>query len=59
MAIETNAPVLITNLGTVDVLDRIKTFTAKQNISDRSRLKAAIEHYEPHIDFDTMLSGSS
>ena len=37
MAVETDAPVLVTNLGTLDALERIKTFTAKHNINDTSR----------------------
>lgn len=41
--------------GTVDALETIKTYTAKHNINDRSRVRAAIEHYEPQIDFDVML----
>ncbi len=55
MAVETDAPVLVTNLGTLDALERIKTFTAKHNINDTSRVKAAIAHYEPQIDFDLLL----
>ncbi|KAL1503498.1 hypothetical protein AB1Y20_011979 [Prymnesium parvum] len=55
MAVDTDAPVLITNKGTVDALECIKSFTAKHNITDRVRITAAIEHYEPQIDFDLML----
>ena len=55
MAAETDAPVLITSLGTLDALERLKTFTAKHNIEDTSRVKAAIAHYEPEIDFDLLL----
>ena len=55
MAKDTDAPVLITQHGTVDALERIKKFTAKHNVDDFSRVAAAIDHYEPQIDFDTML----
>ena len=55
MAVETDAPVLVTSLGTLDALERIKTFTAKHNINDQARVKAAIAHYEPQIDFDLLL----
>ena len=36
--------------------DNIAAFTAKLNIGDRSRVAAAIAHYEPHIDFDVLLN---
>ena len=55
MAAEVNAPVLLTKLGTFDALETITSFTAKHNIRDRARLRAAIEHYEPQIDFDALL----
>ena len=55
MAVETDAPVLVTRLGTLDALERIKTFTAKHNIHDTRRIEAAVAHYEPEIDFDLLL----
>ena len=55
MAIDADAPVVQTELGTIDALERIKSFTPKHNIADTSRVKAAIEHYEPMIDFDQLL----
>lgn len=55
MAKTTDAPVLITELGTVDALERVRSFTAKHTISDQVRVRAAIEHYEPQIDFDVLL----
>ena len=55
MAVDLDAPVLVTSLGTLDALDRMKTFTAKHNINDTRRVKAAIAHYEPQIDFDALL----
>lgn len=55
MAIDTDAPVIITPYGTIDALDSIKSYTPKQNIGDQARLQAAIDHYEPQIDFETLL----
>jgi len=55
MALDTDAPVIVTKLGTVDALECIKSYTAKHNINDRSRVRAAIEHYEPQIDFYVLL----
>mmetsp|Transcript_74503 Transcript_74503/g.148080 ORF Transcript_74503/g.148080 Transcript_74503/m.148080 type:complete len:403 (-) Transcript_74503:370-1578(-) len=56
MAKQVDAPVIITSLGTIDALEAIKKYTAKHNINDTSRVQAAIDHYEPQIDFDTLLS---
>jgi len=56
MAKQVGAPVILTPLGTVDALDAIKNYTAKHNIKDTSRVRAAIAHYEPQIDFDALLS---
>jgi len=55
MAKATDAPVLITKLGTVDALERVRSFTAKHTINDQVRVQAAIDHYEPQIDFDVLL----
>ena len=52
-----DAPVLLAPHGTVDVEKRIQGYTAKLNIRDISRVGAAIDHYEPHIDFDRLLDG--
>ena len=37
--------------------DVISNFTAKMHIGDPGRVDAAIAHYEPHIDFDSLLAG--
>jgi BioD-like phosphotransacetylase family protein len=58
MVEDIDAPVMITKAGTLDVLERIKSFTAKHNVNDEMRISAAIDHYEPHIDFDTMLNNA-
>ena len=52
------APVIVTPLGTIDALETIKNYTAKHNINDTSRVRAAIEHYEPEIDFDLLLANA-
>lgn len=51
-----DAPVIITYKGTVATIDALGSITAKLNINDRARVAAAIEHYEPHINFDLLLS---
>lgn len=53
---QVNAPVLLTRAGTLDVLEKVKSYKAKHNIGDEPRVKAAIEHYRQHIDFDRMLA---
>jgi hypothetical protein len=58
MAEDTNAPVLVTRYGTLDTLQMVKSFRAKHNVDDQPRVKAAIEHYTRHIDFDTLLDES-
>jgi len=55
MAAHTDAPILVTNLGTMDSLTQIKGHTGKHNIHAIARLEAAIEHYEPQINLDALL----
>ena len=38
-----------------EVAEVIKRHTAKLSINDNERVAAAIDHYEPHIDFDKLL----
>ena len=52
-----DAPVMLVDHGTLEVEKRIQGYTAKLSIRDPSRVAAAIDHYEPHIDFDLMLNG--
>ena len=52
-----DAPILVTKLGTIEATNHMANFTAKMHIGDRSRIAAAIDHYKPHIDFDTLLNG--
>lgn len=59
MANDTDAPVLVTPMGPVDALEAIKGYTAKHNKDNFDRVRAAIEHYEPQIDFDLLLNEQS
>ena len=49
------APVMSVDLPTHDVMTRIHNFTPKLNIHDTNRVEAAVQHYEPYIDFDELL----
>ena len=49
---------MISQRGTLDVMDRVKHFTAKHHARDAARVAAAIDHYEPHICFDRLLDGA-
>lgn len=49
------APVMVVDYSTVDAMELIHKFTPKLNIHDTGRVKAAIEHYEPFIDFDELI----
>jgi len=51
-----DAPVMLVEGGTRNINDRIHSYTAKMHIKDPTRVAAAIEHYEPHIDFDKLLN---
>ena len=37
-------------------MDRIHKFTPKLNNDDAGRLNAAVDHYEPFINYDLLLS---
>ena len=47
---------MVTDLGAIAAADRIHAHTAKLHIEDRKRVAAAIEWYEPRIDFDKLLA---
>jgi BioD-like phosphotransacetylase family protein len=49
------APVMIVEYSTFDAMERIHKLTPKLNIDDTERVKAAIAHYEPYIDFDELI----
>lgn len=46
-----DAPVMVVGYSTYDTMSRIHGYTPKLNIHDTSRVEAAINHYEPYIDF--------
>lgn len=52
---ETAPPVLLAPQPTNTVMQMIHKFTPKLNFEDSNRCETAIEHYEPHIDFDLLL----
>jgi BioD-like phosphotransacetylase family protein len=52
---ETAPPVLLAPYSTNKVMEMIHKFTPKLNFEDSNRSETAIEHYEPHIDFDLLL----
>ena len=43
-------------MGAITAADAIHAHTAKLHIDDRKRVAAAIEWYEPRLDFDKLLS---
>jgi BioD-like phosphotransacetylase family protein len=49
------APVMVVDLSTYDAMSRIQKFTPKLNIHDTGRVQVAVDHYEPHIDFDVLM----
>ncbi|CAM9796154.1 unnamed protein product [Laminaria digitata] len=48
-------PVIVSNASTFDTMDRIRSYTPKLHKEDEVRVRLAVSHYEPYIDFDTML----
>ena len=51
-----DAPVMLTSKGTIEATNFMANFTAKMHVGDQARIAAAIDHYEPHIDFDLLLN---
>jgi len=49
-------PVILAPHPTHKVMDMIHRHTPKLNFEDAHRANKAIEHYEPHIDFDLLLA---
>jgi BioD-like phosphotransacetylase family protein len=49
-----DAPVMVVGYSTYDTMSRIHDYTPKLNIDDKSRVAAAIDHYEPYIDFEEL-----
>ncbi|CAM9537143.1 unnamed protein product [Scytosiphon promiscuus] len=52
-------PVIISNVSTFDTMDRIRSYTPKLHKEDEVRVRLAVSHYEPYIDFDTLLRPTS
>ena len=40
-------------------MQMIHDFTPKLNIDDKNRVRKAVEHYEPYIDFEQLLDRAS
>jgi hypothetical protein len=49
------APIMVVGFSTYDTMSRIHSYTPKLNIHDTERVVAAIDHYEPYIDFDELM----
>lgn len=50
------APLLLVEYSTHQAMQKIHAYTPKFNIDDEHRVTTAVEHYEPYIDFDELLS---
>ena len=53
------APVMVVEYSTHQTMHMIHDFTPKLNIDDKNRVRKAVEHYEPYIDFDLLLDRTS
>ena len=49
------APVMIVEYSTHEAMQKIHSYTPKFNVEDVERANRAVQHYEPHIDFDELL----
>eukprot|EP00543_Licmophora_paradoxa_P007231 CAMPEP_0202442700 /NCGR_PEP_ID=MMETSP1360-20130828/2082_1 /ASSEMBLY_ACC=CAM_ASM_000848 /TAXON_ID=515479 /ORGANISM="Licmophora paradoxa, Strain CCMP2313" /LENGTH=239 /DNA_ID=CAMNT_0049058139 /DNA_START=239 /DNA_END=958 /DNA_ORIENTATION=+ len=49
------APIMLVEATTHEAMTKLNNFTPKLNIEDTNRVKVAVEHYEPHIDFEELL----
>ena len=49
------APVMVVEFSTHQAMHMIHDFTPKLNIDDKNRVRKAVEHYEPYIDFELLL----
>ena len=52
---DANLPVLYASGTVIDVLTDMQKYTAKLNVDDPSRALAVVDHYERHIDFETLM----
>ncbi|KAL9190730.1 hypothetical protein ACHAXT_000436 [Thalassiosira profunda] len=53
------APVMVIGYSTHQAMQMIHDYTPKLNIDDKNRVRKAVEHYEPYIDFDQLLERAS
>lgn len=53
------APVLVVEYSTHKAMQMIHDYTPKLNIDDKNRVRKAVEHYEPYIDFEELLRRTS
>jgi phosphate acetyltransferase len=49
-------PILVSRHTTHRTMEIIHSYTPKLNVHDKSRVVAAIDHYEKYIDYDLLLS---
>lgn len=49
------APIMIIEGTTHEAMRKIHEYTPKLNIHDTNRVKVAVDHYEPYIDFGELL----
>uniref|UniRef100_A0A7S4GIR7 DRTGG domain-containing protein n=1 Tax=Eutreptiella gymnastica TaxID=73025 RepID=A0A7S4GIR7_9EUGL len=53
------APVLHVEFPTIEAIEKVSNYTPKLTIDDPHRVQEAVNHYEPHIDFDLLLHRTS
>ena len=53
---EEEVPILVSNHTTHQTMEAIHSYTPKLNVHDKSRVMAAVNHYEKYIDYDLLLS---
>lgn len=53
------APVMVVGYSTHQAMQMIHDYTPKLNIDDKNRVRKAVEHYEPYIDFEQLLHRAS
>lgn len=46
---------MVVGYSTHQAMAMIHDYTPKLNIDDKNRVRKAVEHYEPYIDFDQLL----
>ena len=54
-----DAPIMVAPYNTHTAMAMIHDYTPKLNIDDKNRVRKAVEHYEPYIDFHHLLERAS